>query len=144
MFQALSFDEDDFIVFRGLLYVKNPRDGKFVGIYHTLNPDLLIGYESQFSGNVKYRLPIRFGMLRILTTQEIETSSSPYPFGFSITLDRTSIYTFYLKGQQELKNWIEYLKVSCCLSNFEENYICLLYTSPSPRDRQKSRMPSSA
>ena len=25
-----------------------------------------------------------------------------------------------------------------------ENYCCLLYTSPSPRDRQKSRMPSSA
>ena len=24
------------------------------------------------------------------------------------------------------------------------SYICLLYTSPSPRDRQKSRMPSSA
>ena len=26
----------------------------------------------------------------------------------------------------------------------EEFYSCLLYTSPSPRDRQKSRMPSSA
>ena len=26
----------------------------------------------------------------------------------------------------------------------EFNYFCLLYTSPSPRDRQKSRMPSSA
>eukprot|EP01015_Nassula_variabilis_P005245 TRINITY_DN137_c0_g1_i11.p6 TRINITY_DN137_c0_g1~~TRINITY_DN137_c0_g1_i11.p6 ORF type:complete len:120 (+),score=13.81 TRINITY_DN137_c0_g1_i11:843-1202(+) len=26
----------------------------------------------------------------------------------------------------------------------EEVYTCLLYTSPSPRDRQKSRMPSSA
>ena len=25
-----------------------------------------------------------------------------------------------------------------------EHYLCLLYTSPSPRDRQKSRMPSSA
>ena len=25
-----------------------------------------------------------------------------------------------------------------------ENIVCLLYTSPSPRDRQKSRMPSSA
>ena len=25
-----------------------------------------------------------------------------------------------------------------------EQHICLLYTSPSPRDRQKSRMPSSA
>ena len=24
------------------------------------------------------------------------------------------------------------------------NWVCLLYTSPSPRDRQKSRMPSSA
>ena len=24
------------------------------------------------------------------------------------------------------------------------NFACLLYTSPSPRDRQKSRMPSSA
>ena len=27
---------------------------------------------------------------------------------------------------------------------FDEPTICLLYTSPSPRDRQKSRMPSSA
>ena len=27
---------------------------------------------------------------------------------------------------------------------WEIHYICLLYTSPSPRDRQKSRMPSSA
>ena len=26
----------------------------------------------------------------------------------------------------------------------KEGWICLLYTSPSPRDRQKSRMPSSA
>ena len=26
----------------------------------------------------------------------------------------------------------------------EASYTCLLYTSPSPRDRQKSRMPSSA
>ena len=32
------------------------------------------------------------------------------------------------------------------LDDWEERYryICLLYTSPSPRDRQKSRMPSSA
>ena len=27
---------------------------------------------------------------------------------------------------------------------FDASYTCLLYTSPSPRDRQKSRMPSSA
>ena len=37
---------------------------------------------------------------------------------------------------------INYVKLSELLN---ESYgICLLYTSPSPRDRQKSRMPSSA
>ena len=30
------------------------------------------------------------------------------------------------------------------LVSTEPCWICLLYTSPSPRDRQKSRMPSSA
>ena len=29
-------------------------------------------------------------------------------------------------------------------NNYNSPYDCLLYTSPSPRDRQKSRMPSSA
>ena len=29
-------------------------------------------------------------------------------------------------------------------SQFPRHWVCLLYTSPSPRDRQKSRMPSSA
>ena len=29
-------------------------------------------------------------------------------------------------------------------SSSGQSWICLLYTSPSPRDRQKSRMPSSA
>ena len=33
------------------------------------------------------------------------------------------------RGESSLSTWI---------------YTCLLYTSPSPRDRQKSRMPSSA
>ena len=32
------------------------------------------------------------------------------------------------------------IKCNCC----EYNYICLLYTSPSPRDLSTSRMPSSA
>ena len=30
------------------------------------------------------------------------------------------------------------------LFNFENTYLCLLYTSPSPRDMRRSRMPSSA
>ena len=34
--------------------------------------------------------------------------------------------------------------INCRAMSLSPNYLCLLYTSPSPRDRQKSRMPSSA
>ena len=36
------------------------------------------------------------------------------------------------------------LKEVADIFKFKQSRICLLYTSPSPRDRQKSRMPSSA
>ena len=36
------------------------------------------------------------------------------------------------------------VKVNGQVKGFDSYIICLLYTSPSPRDRQKSRMPSSA
>ena len=38
----------------------------------------------------------------------------------------------------------EFQADACKVLFFKENNNCLLYTSPSPRDRQKSRMPSSA
>ena len=41
-----------------------------------------------------------------------------------------------------VKEQIDKLKEE--VTNLEMSDICLLYTSPSPRDRQKSRMPSSA
>ena len=44
-------------------------------------------------------------------------------------------------------NTIGYGQIQSFLKNeisFEKMKDCLLYTSPSPRDRQKSRMPSSA
>ena len=47
----------------------------------------------------------------------------------------------------ELMRTIIYQKTSCDFNLFFANEpfeSCLLYTSPSPRDRQKSRMPSSA
>ena len=46
---------------------------------------------------------------------------------------------------QQLEQWLEEMKRNPENANMEAlMQICLLYTSPSPRDRQKSRMPSSA
>ena len=39
---------------------------------------------------------------------------------------------------------LKQLGVQLAIDDFGTGYSCLLYTSPSPRDRQKSRMPSSA
>ena len=38
------------------------------------------------------------------------------------------------------------IKINCAekLNDEAQNYFCLLYTSPSPRDKRQSRMPSSA
>ena len=45
----------------------------------------------------------------------------------------------------ELQNEIDDLKMSLLhVRDYARGCACLLYTSPSPRDRQKSRMPSSA
>ena len=47
----------------------------------------------------------------------------------------------YIKDDTDLA--VEYNE-ALGLLNSMECWVCLLYTSPSPRDRQKSRMPSSA
>ena len=49
----------------------------------------------------------------------------------------------FSKGDRELGD-IEYESDSDTKIDFEQDYICLLYTSPSPRDAHESRMPSSA
>ena len=43
-----------------------------------------------------------------------------------------------------IKTGIYFLKISDGKNYFSRKLICLLYTSPSPRDRTRSRMPSSA
>ena len=54
--------------------------------------------------------------------------------------DETNDYQYpkYVRMVESLPNEIDMVDPS------GGPYICLLYTSPSPRDRQKSRMPSSA
>ena len=45
---------------------------------------------------------------------------------------------FWMSGQTKVEGWHV---TDSAIALFQD---CLLYTSPSPRDRQKSRMPSSA
>ena len=43
-----------------------------------------------------------------------------------------------------IREWLRHTQPQLLIEPFAGGGICLLYTSPSPRDRQKSRMPSSA
>ena len=52
--------------------------------------------------------------------------------------ERPDTVAFKLYGDSNF-DWVILLS-----NNILDVYSCLLYTSPSPRDRQKSRMPSSA
>ena len=45
---------------------------------------------------------------------------------------------------QHLISTADGLQLAFIINEFGDLGVCLLYTSPSPRDRQKSRMPSSA
>ena len=63
------------------------------------------------------------------------------------TLDRKNMTTerFMDSDDQEKERGITILAKNTAINwNKHRINICLLYTSPSPRDRQKSRMPSSA
>ena len=47
-------------------------------------------------------------------------------------------------GMFKADSFASYMKILVLLGTFGALYICLLYTSPSPRDGLLSRMPSSA
>ena len=54
------------------------------------------------------------------------------------------------RARKSIEQWSELVEQFDCGSDSmelfcqQQDLACLLYTSPSPRDRQKSRMPSSA
>ena len=93
-------------------------------------------------GHGKTRL--LFGMARALRQKArvlIFDGSEAWLYGF----DRIPTFTIQerditLLGDRKTTDEIERYKIK----NWKLVKFCLLYTSPSPRDRQRSRMPSSA
>ena len=64
--------------------------------------------------------------------------------GLGGNLNREDNVTEKLDGQNLMISWVNGKLVTARNKGQLKNYGCLLYTSPSPRDTDKSRMPSSA
>ena len=77
------------------------------------------------------------------TLEELATKHYPSHTGKKETIyPETSITKQDLDSRYN--DWINEETIIAAFKGFESKKSCLLYTSPSPRDRQKSRMPSSA
>ena len=66
-------------------------------------------------------------------------------YGFTGYIDRLEIYDYY-SGYTWYEGYDQNLRyyAGSRISRYDGSYTCLLYTSPSPRDKRQSRMPSSA
>ena len=93
-------------------------------------------------------------MALININYESKTLGMPVMINAIIPQRRGSYKTLYLLHGMggDYTTWITKSRVADYVDNTDiavimvsgDNKCCLLYTSPSPRDRQKSRMPSSA
>ena len=97
--------------------------------------DFKLKIKNDFAGFTLVEIIIAIGMSSLLTGLMLPS------FLNLIRTEKVNSYT------RELKEFFRVVKLdsrrwgSSCQVNINS---CLLYTSPSPRDRQKSRMPSSA
>ena len=73
----------------------------------------------------------------ILTALECKNGNNRLVLEVAQHLGETTVRTIAMDATEGLKRGDE-------VTNTNAPIHCLLYTSPSPRDRQKSRMPSSA
>ena len=102
---------------------------------------MLAGVEKASTGTLKYGQNIKvsyYAQHQLETLEENDTvyeSIEKFALGMTETQIRTYLGGFLFSGEEIEKK----VKV---LSGGEK--ACLLYTSPSPRDRTRSRMPSSA
>ena len=100
---------------------------------------------------MKNKINFLISILTFLIISSISTSASEkIKIGLLLPLsgENKNIGTSVLRSVSMAVNKIDSSKIEILpKNNFddpEQNYICLLYTSPSPRDWTISRMPSSA
>ena len=91
---------------------------------------LIIGACGQIGTELTYTLRALYGNDKVIASDIREGNSELMQSGPFEMLDATDF--------DAVEEIIAYHEID------EVYLICLLYTSPSPRDRQKSRMPSSA
>ena len=72
------------------------------------------------------------------------TESSSVIFMYQLFVELAKNISTYIDNAEEVEDMINLLKIAITKSDSQLSKICLLYTSPSPRDRTRSRMPSSA
>ena len=111
-----------------------------IGTEHPMEPPYVVKPVNEGSS---------FGVIIVLDDQKTpppEISSDNWPYGDVVMVER------YVSGREltcavmdgEALDVIEIVSIDHKFYDYDAKYACLLYTSPSPRDRQKSRMPSSA
>ena len=99
-----------------------------LGVGYQVSEKLLVGLTR--NGEDNYDLLGRYALMNGVWGTAVYNYVEDY-VGDSKLMDNLSLGLGY-----SFKVWDELY--------IDPNYTCLLYTSPSPRDRQKSRMPSSA
>ena len=101
-----------------------------------------VGTAAQVSMAAAAAMAAEVGTLRGLPKQTINVDKLEAAIectGHFLLDGKTTPMFAELSGLYQCRN--DWLRIH---ANFEHHRDCLLYTSPSPRDRQKSRMPSSA
>ena len=120
-------------------------------LYTTLAKTNVLPRDQQLNSTLHYYRELN----RLGVTSAIDAGGGgqAYPDDYAVSLElakngkltvRTSYYLFAQKPGKELEDYQRWLTQTKPDKNDHLFYACLLYTSPSPRDRTRSRMPSSA
>eukprot|EP01015_Nassula_variabilis_P011277 TRINITY_DN19140_c0_g1_i1.p2 TRINITY_DN19140_c0_g1~~TRINITY_DN19140_c0_g1_i1.p2 ORF type:complete len:156 (+),score=22.13 TRINITY_DN19140_c0_g1_i1:131-598(+) len=110
-------------------------------LYKSLSAVLVFSFASYNRLSLQLDEAIVNGIYYSLSLAEVKSQATE-PSYFSKLLMKKSPVSVPIKNQLLLNSAIASTEATTSL--LRSQFTCLLYTSPSPRDRQKSRMPSSA